>query len=105
MLLITNDAGRTFRVRCVRKGDRYGLHDCLFHDGEEPLVEFTDVTRGGAADRPAEAHFFARYPAGVILRKPDTEDLWLYGRTLAWRLGPAQVRQVRDWLRAGAGLE
>ena len=47
MLHVTNDAGRTFRVRCVRRGDRYGLHDCLFHDGEEPLVEFTDVTRGG----------------------------------------------------------
>jgi hypothetical protein len=100
MLYVTNEAGRTFRVRCVRKGQRYGLNDCLFHDRDEPLVEFIDVTPD-LEPRPLGDHFFmARYPAGLILQKPDGEDLWLYGRTLAWRIAPAQVRQVRDWLGA-----
>ncbi len=96
MLHITNEAGYTFRARCVRKGDRYGLHDCLVHAGDEPLVEFTDATPGAPA---AGHHLVARYPAGVVLRWPDGEGLWLCGPSLAWRLGPAQVRQVQEWLR------
>ena len=37
----------------------------------------------------------------VILRRQEGADLWLYGRTVAWRIGPGEVRQVRDWLRRG----
>jgi hypothetical protein len=99
VLQITNEAGRTFRVRCVRKGERYGLNDCLCHDRDEPLVEFTDVTPGLESRPSADRFFMARYPAGRILQRPDGEDLWLYGRTVAWRLGPTQVRQVKDWVR------
>jgi hypothetical protein len=97
MLHITNEAGCTFRVRCVRKGQRYGLNDCLVHDRDEPLVEFTDVTPGAPA--ACGHHFVARYLAGAVLHWPDGEDLWLHGRALAWRLCPAQVRQVQGWLR------
>jgi hypothetical protein len=97
MLRITNEAGQTFRVRCVRKGQRYGLHDCLVHDGDEPLVEFTAVTPGPRC-APA-CYFVARYPAGVVLRWPDGEGLLLHGRALAWGFGPDQVQQVQGWLR------
>ena len=83
MLHITNEAGQTFRARCVRKGDRYGLNGCLVHDGDEPLVEFSDVTPGAAG-----RHFVVRYPAGVILEWPEGEGLLLHGRALAWGLGP-----------------
>ena len=41
---VVNAAGLTFNVRLVRKGDRYGLDDCLVHDKDEPLVEFWDAT-------------------------------------------------------------
>ena len=94
MLHITNEAGQTFRARCVRKGDRYGLNGCLVHDGDEPLVEFSDVTPGAAG-----RHFVVRYPARVVLEWPEGEGLLLHGRALAWGLGPAQVRQVQGWLR------
>jgi hypothetical protein len=41
---VVNDAGRAFNVRLVRKGDRYGLDDCLVHDKDEPMIEFWDAT-------------------------------------------------------------
>jgi hypothetical protein len=97
MLEITNDAGRTFRVTCVRKGERYGLNDCLVHDQDEPLVEFEDVT---SLSKPAAEHLIvARYPARVILQKEAGDDLWLYGRTLIWRIGPHEIRKMQEWLR------
>ena len=41
---VTNDDGRAFNVRLVRRGDRYGLDDCLVHDKDGALVEFWDAT-------------------------------------------------------------
>jgi hypothetical protein len=99
-LAITNEAGRCFEVRRIRKGDRYGLNGCLVHDGDEDLIEFQDVTPGQASLSP-ERHFVARYPARVILRREEGAGLWLYGRTLAWRIEPDEVRRVRDWLLGG----
>src|SRR4051812_17483499 len=99
MLLLTNDAGRRFRVQAIRRGDRYGLNDCLEHDRDDVLLEFTDVTEGPTA----VPQFVARYPAPVILGRDDAADLWLFGHDVAWRLAPEHVRQVRDWVRAGCG--
>jgi hypothetical protein len=41
---VVNDKSRVFNVRLVRRGDRYGLNDCLVHDKDDPLVEFWDAT-------------------------------------------------------------
>jgi hypothetical protein len=99
MIQVTNEAGRRFQVRCIRKGDRFGLNGCLIHDQEDPLIEFTDVTPAGGPGPVAEQGFMARFPARAILGRDDRMDLWLVGQHIAWRLSPEQVRQVRDWLR------
>ena len=41
---VVNRDGRTFTVRIIHEGDRYGLNDCLTHDESEPTVEFFDKT-------------------------------------------------------------
>jgi len=41
---VVNRDGRTFTVRIIHEGDRYGLNDCLTHDESEPMVEFFDAT-------------------------------------------------------------
>lgn len=41
---VVNDDGRTFTVRIIHEGDRYGRDDCLTHDESEPMVEFFDKT-------------------------------------------------------------
>jgi hypothetical protein len=103
ILRIVNEAGRCFEVRCIRKGDHYGLHDCLIHNEDEPVIEFQDITPEETNLTP-EPHFIARYPAATILQRPDHVGLWLYGYNMAWRIGGDEVQQVREWI-ARQGLE
>src|SRR5947207_3305694 len=98
MLHVTNDAGRRFEVRCVRKGERYGLNNCLTHERDDPLIEFIDMTPAGGL--LADGLFVARYPVQAFLQRDEHADLWLYGKDVAWRLSPAQVRQVQEWIVA-----
>lgn len=97
-LHVTNDAGRRFEVRCIRRGERYGLNGCLAHDRDEPVVEFTDVTPAGGPGPVAGPEFVARFPANVLLGRDAGADLWLVGQNVAWRLSPEQVRVVREWV-------
>ena len=39
MLHITNDAGQQLLVCCIRKGTRFGLSECLLHEGNDPLID------------------------------------------------------------------
>ena len=36
LLQVQNEAGRRFQVRCIRRGERYGLNGCLVHDSDDP---------------------------------------------------------------------
>ena len=59
---VVNQVGRAFNVRLVRKGDRYGLNDCLVHDKDEPLVEFWDATyENDPRFTPKLGQFVSRY--------------------------------------------
>ncbi len=99
MLIVINDAGRHFRVRAIRKGERYGLNNCLTHDADEMLVELTDATDGPGPT--GNGGFVVRYLATTFLARDNGDDLWLFGKDMAWRLAPAQVREIRAWLLAG----
>src|SRR4051812_46699170 len=100
MLSITNDAGRRFQVFCIRKGTRYGVNKTLLHEGDAPLIAFTEVARDGEASQPPAGPFLLCQPAHLLLRLCDDPYLWLFGANVAWRLGPKQLRQVRDWIVA-----
>jgi hypothetical protein len=102
LLQVQNEAGRRFEVRCIRRGDRYGLNGCLVHDKDDPVVEFTDVTPPGGPGPAAEPLFVARFPAKTFLGRDDGE-VWLFGRDVAWRLAPWQVQQIREWLEGILG--
>src|SRR5581483_11679048 len=90
-MAISTEAGRRFCVRCFRKGSRYGINDCLVQDHDDPIIEFVDVT---SADHraPVGAGFIVRYPASLLLGLDREADLWLFGRDVAWRVPPEQLR-------------
>jgi hypothetical protein len=65
---IDSETRRPWRVRFVRKGDRYGLNHCLTHEEAEPLVEFYD--REFAGDTfPDEGQFVSRYYVSTLLKR------------------------------------
>ena len=57
-----------YNARIVRKGDRYGLNDCLTHDEDDLMVEFY-------LDSHHDIHgprgfFVSRYYIGTLLNQP-----------------------------------
>ena len=85
---------RRWRVRFVRKGDRYGLNHCLTHEEAEPLVEFYD--RKNAGDTfPDEGQFVSRYYVSTLLKRRGGR-LHLDGGIEAWCISA-------DWMREAMG--
>jgi hypothetical protein len=104
LYLITNDAGRSFNVRVVRKGDTYGLNDCLTYGSEagpkdpassirrmadasaargEVLVEFYDATYANHPGFGPRGQFVARYYLST-LKAPSRGGLCLQGGIPEW---------------------
>lgn len=63
---ITNDNGRTFLVRVVNKGDKWGLNDCLTHDEDDPLIEFYDLTNANTKGFGERGQFVSNYYARTL---------------------------------------
>lgn len=101
---IVNDEGRAFNVRLVRRGDRYGLDDCLVHDKDEPLVEFWDATYEHDPRFTSELGQFAgRYCLGTLTSKVGyvglaprqvPHGLALCGHVPAWMVTGGNVDDV-----------
>jgi hypothetical protein len=98
---VVNDKGRTFNVRLVRKGDRYGLNDCLVHDNDEPLVEFWDATyENDPRFTPGLGQFVSRYCLGILAGK-DEDGYYGYGRGSA---GLDLCGHVSEWKVTGENV-
>ena len=63
-----NTDGVPFNSRIVKKGEAYGLDNCLVHEEDEPLVEFYDATYPFHADPEGNVlgQFVSRYYAGTL---------------------------------------
>lgn len=85
-MIVKNDRGIEFRVRVVRKGERYGRADSLMHQKDDPLVEFFDVAHNN--------QFVSRYSASTLLADPSSAGLLLDGGS------PERWYLDRDALRA-----
>lgn len=100
LCVVCNDRGRTFHVRVVHLGGRYGLEDCLEHDEREPLIEFYDATYADpTGDFGPRGQFVNRYNASTLLGDADpTRGLDLHGGVQVWYLDAAAWHEVRQAL-------
>lgn len=86
--------GRSFFVRTVFPGGRYGLDDCLTHGEADPLIEFYD--RSHVEKFGPRGQFVSRYFAST-LAKHDGGGLDLMGYVAPWKIPAASMVTVRDW--------
>lgn len=97
-LLVVNDPHATFIVRLVKRGQKYGLENCLTHDKDDPLIEFYDAK----SDFTAYGQFVSRYSCSTLLegrRDPlSTAGLNLHGGVDRWQVSADGVRKVVAWL-------
>ena len=97
---VVNDTGRAFNVRLVRKGDRYGLDDCLVHDKDAALIEFWDATyENDPRFSPGLGQFVSRYFLDTLTGKDafgrdhrrGSCGLDLCGHVAAWKVTGGNV--------------
>jgi hypothetical protein len=95
---VINDKGLAFNVRLVRRGDRYGLNDCLVHGQDDPLIEFYDATyENDPRFTIGRGQFASRYCLGTLTGKDGygqdhrrgSHGIDLCGHVPAWKVtGP-----------------
>jgi hypothetical protein len=94
--IVTNKNGRSFLVRLVAKGDRYGFNDCLVHEKEGDLVEFYDQTYKDQNGFGHRGQFVSRYYVLTLIN--HTGGLDLHGGIAEWKVDAEAMTKVLDVL-------
>lgn len=84
---------KSWMVRIVKQGDKYGLNNCLTHDKPVSMVEFYDTSNG--------EQFVSRYYVETFLGIDDGVGLMLDGGCSAWNLDAESVGSVKEWINNG----
>jgi hypothetical protein len=92
----TFQAGR-WTVRMLWKGDKYGLGDCLTHEGDDPLVEFYDSRQDRDKFGPW-GQFVQRHYAGTLLSHPPGHGIDLYVGVPGWQVTWSDLWTILVWI-------
>lgn len=87
-----------FNVRILRKGEKYGLEDCLTHKERKPLVEFYDYRHRNDQEWK-RGQFVSRYYAETILKHDLNFGLSLDGGVPECTVSAESMRDILAWLR------
>ncbi len=91
---VTNDRGNEFTVRLVRKGDSYGLNNCLTHNEDTILVEVYDAEYAFTEF----GQFVSRYYITTLLEGGRGHGINLYGGEPKWSIDAKNWSKVLMWL-------
>lgn len=81
-------------VRLVEKGERYGRDFCLYHESDDPLVEFYDMRYA----HTVYGEFVSRYCVSTIME--SSGGLCLMGGTYEWAATEETMSRVREWIKS-----
>lgn len=99
LLRVINADGRAFNVRVLQPGDKFGMDDCLTHEGET-VIEFYDATYEGARFGP-RGQFVSRYYVSSLdtdwIRKGTGLDL--HGGEPVWKLTAENVTAALEYAK------
>lgn len=96
-----NSKGIPFNVRIVRRGDHYGLNDCLTHEDSRFLVEFYDARYKTEGFHPQRGQFVSRYYWDT-LNDPvvPNRGIDLQGDVKDWKIDATTFEEIRCWVKA-----
>ena len=85
-----NDEGSKIKVCLIKRGEKYGLNNCVTHNETEPLIEFYDPR-----------HFVRRYYLSTILEIEPGQGLCLEGNRYGYLAieGPC-LDKVKKWVKS-----
>lgn len=87
-----------FNVRILRKGEKYGLKECLTHKECKTLVEFYDYRHRNDKEWK-RGQFVSRYYAETLLEHDVNFGLSLDGGIPEWTVSADYMREILAWLR------
>jgi len=93
---VKNAQGKNFRCKILRKGDRYGVENCVRHDSDKPLLEFFDLTYENDPRFGPDGQFVSRYYVETIME--GNAGLILQGGVPDWKIDAVAMFLVRTWL-------
>jgi hypothetical protein len=94
-MTITNDKGREFTVRLIKKGDGYGRGRVVRWDSEEPGFEIYDRTYAGQKGFEPEGQIVSQYYVCTIAEVKHGIDL--HGGVPEWKIDTAAFVPVVQW--------
>ena len=84
-----NDEGSKIKVCLIKRGEKYGLNNCVTHNETEPLIEFYDPR-----------HFVRRYYLSTILEIEPGQGLCLEGNRYGYLAIEGDcLDKVKKWAR------
>lgn len=96
------DVGK-YRVRVIRCGDRHGLNFCLVHDGDDPLIEWWDMSQDPG--RFPLGQMASSYYLSTMLAHTPGVGLDLAGGVAAWKVTAEEFSVVFQQLLAPLAQE
>lgn len=88
-----------YHVRLVFHGDKYGLNDCITHEGA-PMLEFYDATQD-SAQFGERGQFVSRYNVATLNDDRAAlieRGLDLHGGVAVWKVTAAHMRDAFAWM-------
>jgi hypothetical protein len=90
--------GRPFAAKILRKGDAYGLNDCLVWQNDHIGVEFYDFSYSNVESFGYWGQYMSRYFVESIL-DVENQGLCLEGCIPEWNINSSEMLKVRVWLK------
>ena len=85
-----NDEGSKIKVCLIKRGEKYGLNNCVTHNETEPLIEFYDPR-----------HFVRRYYLSTILEIEPGQGLCLEGNRYGYLAIEGDcLDKVKKWVKS-----
>jgi hypothetical protein len=89
-----NSSGRSFNVRLVRTGDKFGRNDCLTYDKQGSMIEFYDTKHAGSLNWGERGQFVARYYLTTLAERiHPSAGLVLNGGVSCWHITGEEVQR------------
>jgi len=98
--IFTDKNNRSYTVRIVPQGGKYGRNFCLTHDKAEPMIEFYDVryAHDHDVDGTVLGQFVSRYYLTTLLGAAiGNRGIQLNGGIPEWNIAANAITAIAQW--------
>lgn len=86
-----------WKIRVVKKNERYGLNYRIVNNSMDPIIEFYDMTQDEEAFPIGQ--FVSSYFWSTLSKQDFSKGLSLYGDVKSWTLTSESMNEIIKWLK------